>query len=402
MSQKIQKILIIGGGYGGLKAALTLQKRNAKADITLISKHDYHYQTTLLHKVAIGTLSEKKAKIYYRSLLNNVRFVKDKVMEIRPQENKIVGKLDNYEYDVLVLGLGFKPDDFGIKGVKENTYKLSSLNAALKLSKHIERKFKNYHLTKDKNELSFIVCGAGFTSIEFTAELAHEIKKYCQNYGLSKEDISITCVGRSSRILPVFDEKLSQLATQKLEDLGVKFITSATVEECHQDGVIITKDGHQEKIYGNTVLWGTGVKGNDTVEYYSPIHSNKGRLKVDSKLKSIDYDNMYVVGDCAIYAQKEVVHVPTAQLATQMGEYVGNLLADKLEGKTSFQDFRFINRGSICSIGHTDAVGVVFGKRVSGKFGAFMKNLVENRWLFGIGGVKMVLKKGQFRCRSSD
>lgn len=398
----IQKILIIGGGYGGLKTALTLQKRNAKAEITLISKHDYHYQTTLLHKVAIGTLSEKKAKIYYRNLLNEVKFIKDKVMEIRPQENKIVGKLNNYEYDILVLGLGFKPDDFGIKGVKENTYKLSSLNAALKLSKHIERKFKNYHLSKDKKDLSFIICGAGFTSIEFTAELAHEIKKYCKNYGVVREDIRITCVGRSPRILPVFDEKLSHLATKKLEKLGVQFITSATVEECHTDGVIITKNGKQEKIYGNTILWGTGVKGNDTVEYYSPIHSNKGRLKVDSKLKSVNYDNIYVVGDCAIYAQKEVVFVPTAQLANQMGEYVGGLLADKLEGKDTTQDFKFINRGSICSIGHTDAVGVVFGKRISGEFGAFMKNVVENRWLFDIGGIKMVFKKGQFRYRSSD
>ncbi len=397
-----KKILIIGGGYGGLKTAITLQKRHADADITLISKHDYHYQTTLLHKVAIGTLGERKAKIYYRNLLSSVKFIKDKVMEIRPQENKIVGKLDIYDYDILVLGLGFKPDYFGIKGVKEHTYKLSSMNAALKLCKHIEFKFKDYHLTKDKNDLSFIICGVGFTSIEFTAELAHDVKRVCQIYGLNKEDIRITCVGRSKRILPVFDEKLSLKAQQKLKDLGVDIITSATVEECHADGVVISKDGKQEKIFGNTILWSTGVKGNDTVEYYSKIQSNKGRIKVDSTLKSTDYENIYVVGDCAIYAQKEVVHVPTAQLATQMGEYVGHLLADMLEGKTKHKDFEFINRGSICSLGHLDTVGVVFGKRISGEFGAFMKNLIENRWLFGIGGLKMVLKKGQFRYRSSD
>lgn len=397
-----KKILILGGGYGGLKTALTLQKRHADAQITLISKHDYHYQTTLLHKVAIGTLSERKAKIYYRDLLKEVHFIKDKVMEIRPQENKVIGKLDIYEYDILVLGLGFKPDYFDIPGAKEHTYKLSSLNAALRLCKHIEWKFKDYHLTKDKNDLSFIICGAGFTSIEFTAELAHSIKRMCKIYGLNQEDVRISCIGRSKRILPVFDEKLSQKATKKLQDLGVEIITSTSVKECHKDGVVISRNNQDEKIFGNIILWGTGVKGNDTVEYHSPIHSNKGRLKVDSNLKSIDYENMYVVGDCAIYAQKEVVHVPTAQLATQMGEYIGNLLADELEGKMTHEDFKFINRGSICSLGHNDAVGVVFGKSVSGEFGAFMKNLVENRWLFGIGGLKMVLKKGQFRYRSSD
>lgn len=79
----MKKILIIGGGYGGLKTAIALQKRNVNAEVTLMSKHDYHYQTTLLHKVALGTLSEKKTKIYYRTVLDKVHFVKDKAMEGR-------------------------------------------------------------------------------------------------------------------------------------------------------------------------------------------------------------------------------------------------------------------------------------------------------------------------------
>ncbi|CBG40183.1 NAD(P)/FAD-dependent oxidoreductase [Helicobacter mustelae] len=399
---KKTRILIIGGGYGGLKSALTLQKRHVDAEVTLISKHDYHYQTTLLHKVAIGTLSERKAKIYYRPLLKSVRFIKDKAMEICPEENKVIGKLDTYHYDILVIALGFKPDLCGIKGVQEHAYKLSSLNAALRLCRNIEWKFKDYHVTKDKNNLSFIVCGTGFTGIEFTAELAHDIKRVCAIYGLNKEDIKITCVGRSSRILPVFEEKLSQVAERKLRDLGVEIVNNASVEECQEDGIIITRNGKQEKIFGNTILWSTGVKGNDTVEYYSKMESKKGRIKVDSQLKNTNYDNVYVVGDCAIFGEKDAICAPTAQIASQMGEYIGNLLADKLEGKEIKKDFHFINRGSICSIGHLDAVGIVFKKNISGKFAAFMKNVVENRWLFGIGGLKMMLKKGQFRYRSSD
>lgn len=396
------RILIVGGGYGGLKTALTLQKRHTNAEVTLISKHDYHYQTTLLHKVAVGTLSERKAKIYYRPLLKSVKFIKDKVMEICPLHNKVIGKYGEYDYDILVIALGFKPDDFGVKGVKEHAYKLSSLNAALRLCKHIEWKFKDYQLSKNKNDLSFIICGAGFTSIEFVAELAHDIKRVSLIYGINPQDIKITCIGRSSQILPVFTPGLSKKVREKLEDLGVEFVTGASVKECCKDGVIITQEGEERKIEGNTILWGAGVKGNDTVEFYSEIQSKKGRIKVDAQLKSEDYDNIYVVGDCAIYAQKDVEFVPTAQLATQMGEYMGNLLADKVEGKTNCKEFQFINRGSVCSVGHTDGVGVIFGKEISGEFSAFMKNLIENRWLFGIGGLKMVFKKGQFRYRSSD
>ena len=400
-----KKILIIGGGYGGLNAAITLQKRHADADITLISKHDYHYQTTLLHKVAIGTLSDRKAKIFYRDILDlkRINFIKDKIMEIHPKNNCVLGKLNTYSYDILVIALGFKPDDFGIPGVKEHTFKLSSLNAAMRLNKHIERKFKDFHLKKDPNDLSFIVCGAGLTSIEFTAELAHEVDKLCKNYGVDQKLVKITCVGRNKYILPVFDESLIKKATKKLEKLNVTLQTSSSVKECCAHGVKIQCNDKEDFIEGNTILWGTGVKGNDTVEYYSSeIQSKKGRIKVDAQLRSADYPNIYVVGDCAIYAQREVVFVPTAQLATQMGEYIGNLLADELLGKTTHKDFKFINRGSVCSIGHLDAVGVVFGRKISGEFGSFMKNLIENRWLFTIGGIRMIFRKGQFRFRSSD
>ncbi|MDU7693101.1 MAG: NAD(P)/FAD-dependent oxidoreductase [Helicobacter sp.] len=424
--QKTQKgkkrILIVGGGYGGLKTAITLQKRHADAEIILISKHDYHYQTTLLHKVAIGTLSEQKAKIYYRTILKSVKFIKDKVMEIKPEQNLVIGKFDNYNYDILVIALGFKPNFFDIKGAKEHTYKLTSLNAALLLKKHIEWKFKDFHITKDLSDLSFIVCGTGFTSIEFAAELAHSLDKLCQMYGLDKSLVKITCIGRSDRILPVFPPDLAQNAAKKLEDLGVTFINNADVIECTKDGVILQKKAPKNndtkeiektekkagpiepqtlKITGNITLWGTGVKGSDIIEHYSKINSTQGRMPVDTTLKSIDYENIYVVGDCAT-SKREMKFVPTAQLATQMGEYLGNLLADELSGKTQHADFKFINRGSICSLGHLDATGVIFGRKINGEFGAFMKNLVENRWLFGIGGLKMVIRKGQFRYRSSD
>lgn len=400
-----KKILIIGGGYGGLNTAMRLQKCHANADITLISKHDYHYQTTLLHKVAVGTLSDRKAKIYYRDILklDRVNFLKDEIIEIHPKENYVLGQLGKYEYDILVIALGFKPDSFGIQGVEEYAFKLSSLNAAIKLNCHIEDKLKRYHLTKEDADLSFIVCGAGLTSIEFAAELANERKKLCRYYGIDENLVKITVVGRNKDILPVFDAKLIKKATEKLERMGVTLLTGASVKECRENGVLIEREQKEEFLCGHTILWGSGVKGNDTIEHSSgDLENQKGRIKVTPQLRSVDYENIYVIGDCAIYAQREVVFVPTAQLATQMGEYVGNLLMDELSGKTQHKDFVFHNRGSVCSIGHLDAVGVVFGKKISGELGAFMKNMIENRWLYTIGGFNMVYRKGQFRYRRSD
>lgn len=402
------KILIIGGGYGGLRVAISLQKlvdfsASNKAQITLISKHDYHYQTTLLHKVAVGTLSARKARIFYRKIFDpaKIKFIKDKIIRLNPEEKCVYGNGGRYDYDILVIALGFKPDSFDIKGVNEYAYKLSSLNSALKLTKNIENKFKNFTHTKDIFDLSFIVCGTGFTSIEFAAELASEFDELCQICGIDRSIPKIYCVGRSKRILPIFSKELSQKASKKLEKKGVTLITEGNVKEVLKDGVLLEKNEQIQRLKANTILWCAGVKGSDIIEN-SKLTSKKGRIEVDAQLRCKEFENIFVVGDSAYPTTKDAIHAPTAQLSAQMGDFVALMLAQSLKGKPFTKIFKFKHRGTVCSIGHTDAVGIVYGKELSGEFAAFMKNTIENRWLFGLGGFAMVFKKGQFRYRTSN
>lgn len=401
------KILIIGGGYGGLRVALSLQKLvdfNAlnKPEISLISKHDYHYQTTLLHKVAVGTLSARKARIFYRKIFNpeKIKFIKDKIIRLSPQEKCVYGNGGRYDYDILVIALGFKPDSFGIVGVDEYAYKLSSLNSALKLTQNIENKFKNFAHTKNELDLRFIVCGTGFTSIEFAAELASEFDELCHICGIKRSLPQIYCVGRSERILPIFSQNLSQKATKKLEKKGVRLIRG-NVKEVFKDGILLERNGENEKLNANTVLWCAGVKGSDIIEK-SSLANKKGRIEVDSQLRCKEFDDIFVVGDSAYPTTKDALHAPTAQLSAQMGDFVALMLAQSLKSKNFTKAFKFKHRGTVCSIGHTDAVGLVYGKELGGEIAAFMKNTIENRWLFGLGGLAMVFKKGQFRYRTSN
>lgn len=402
------RILIIGGGYGGLKVALGLQKtlqtcKNVKADVTLISKHDYHYQTTLLHKVAVGTLSARKARIYYRKLLDpqKVKFIKDKIIKLDQENRCVYGNGGRYDYDILVVALGFKHDSFNIAGVEEYAFKLSSLNRALRLTRHIENKFKDYIHTKNPDDLSIIVCGTGFTSIEFAAELGSQLDELCLICGIDRKIPKITCIGRSNRILPIFEEKLGKKIVDKLGELGVELVMGSSVKEVLKDGVLIEKDGKTEHIKANTVLWGAGVKGSDIIEQ-SSIPNIKGRIKVDYQLRCFDYPEIFVVGDSAYPTTKDAIHAPTAQLSAQMGDFVALMLSNLLKGKKFTKGFTFKHRGTVCSIGHTDGVGIVYGKNVSGELAAFMKNTIENRWLFQLGGFSMVFKKGQFRYRTSN
>ncbi len=402
---KKPRILIIGGGYGGLRASITLQRmlKEDQADVTLISKHDYHYQTTLLHKVAVGTLGDRKARIFFRKVLdpNKVKFVKDKIIRIIPEENKVEGNGGFYPYDYLVIALGFKPDNFGIKGVNEYAYKLSSLNSALKLARNIEYKFKEFVHTKDIFDLHFVVCGTGFTGIEFAAELAVEFKELCLICDIDISIPKIICVGRSEEILPIFPRHLSQLARKKMEALGVEFVCGGSVKECLENGVLVDIKGEEKFIQANTVLWATGVKGSDVIEKGNIPHK-KGRIPVSPELRCKEFENVFVIGDSALATSRDVIHAPTAQLSAQMGDYIGETLVRLLNKRSALPAFKFIHRGTVCSIGHTDGVGVIYGKGVKGEVAAFMKNTIENKWLFGIGGFSMVFKKGQFRYRTSN
>ncbi|TQR59062.1 NAD(P)/FAD-dependent oxidoreductase [Campylobacter troglodytis] len=402
------RILIIGGGYGGLRVAVGLSEllnfnSSNKAQITLISKHDYHYQTTLLHKVAVGTLSARKARIYYRKILDpqKVSFIKDKILTLKPEENYVVGNGGRYDYDILVIALGFRPDSFDIPGVREFAYKFSTLNGALALRKNIEVKFKDFVHTKNLLDLSFAVCGTGFTGVEFAAELASELDELCLICGIDRSLPKIYCIGRSKNILPIFSDNLSQKATKKLEKKGVNLVNGSTIIEVLKDGVLVEKNGEKQKIEANTVLWCAGVKGNDSIEK-SSIPNKKGRIEVDHQMRCLDYDNIFVVGDSAHPTTKDAIHAPTAQLSAQMGDFVALLLSENLKGKKFTKSFKFKHRGTVCSIGHTDAVGIVYGKEIVGELAAFMKNTIENRWLFGLGGFSMVFQKGQFRYRTSN
>lgn len=398
------RILIIGGGYGGLKAVLGLQRKyKGDARITLISKHDYHYQTTLLHKVAIGTLSARKARIYYRKILdlNKVHFIKDRIKELHPQDNKVIGNGGEYPYDILVIALGFKPNNFGVEGVDKYTYKLSSLNAALRLDKNIENKFKEFIHTKNVKDLQIIVCGTGFTGIEFAAELATELNELCLICGIDREIPRVTCIGRSKHILPVFNDILVKRAESKLRALGVEIISNTSIKEIKEGEVVVESEGKIRSLYGNTIIWSAGVKGSDVIEH-SSIPNQNGRIVVNPKLQCKDFENIYVVGDCAIATDKDAIHAPTAQLAAQMGDYVAELLCARLENKPFEKPFKFNHRGTVCSIGHTDGVGIIYHKNIQGMLAALVKNTIENRWLFSLGGLKMVFKKGQFRYRTSN
>lgn len=396
------EILILGGGYGGLKCAITLQKyfHKLNANITFISKHDYHYQSTLLHKVAIGTYSERKARIYFRNILNprKIHFIKDTILRI--EKDKVIGHYDEYGFDFLVIALGFKPNVFAIKGVEKYAMQLFSVNSALKITAQIEQKFKDFKFKKDAYDLHFNICGSGFTGVEFAGELANQSKELAKICGIPQKSVTINLISKSPKVLPMFSTKLRNIAESKLKNLGVNIICGEVIE-CKNNAVVIKNDSQISEIPANTTIWCAGVKGNEVIKN-SEFESKNDRIYVNEFLQIPQCEHIFVIGDCAIATQRDIIHAPTAQLANQMGEFVAKSLIRLSHKKSLKNPFKFHHKGTVCSIGHTDGVGFVFKMNVWGEMAAFFKNIIENKWILSIGGVKNVIKKGQFRFRSSS
>jgi len=394
----VAKILILGGGYGGLITAVTLQKKlhYNEAEVTLVNENSYHYFTTELHIPAAGTGHHERFRVPIKSLLNEqkIRFLQARVTAIDVQAQKVeLATGDRLDYDYLVIALGSAPETFGIPGLLEYAFGIRNINTVRMIRQHIEYMFAKFANEPHRPELvTIVVGGAGFTGIEFVGELADRVPELCREYDIDREKVKIYNIEAAPQALPGFDPELVEYAVNVLENKGVTFLINTPIKECTPEGVILA-DGREIK--AATVVWTGGVRGHALVEN-SGIETMRGRVKVDAYLRAPGFENVFVVGDCSLVFNDEGrPYPPTAQMATQQGQALGANLVALLRGG-AMTPFRYIHRGTIASLGKGEGIGMVGRRKLFGAQAAFMKKIVDNRALFMVGGLSLVLKKGKF------
>ncbi|WP_047983674.1 NAD(P)/FAD-dependent oxidoreductase [Ornithinibacillus californiensis] len=399
---KTPNIVVLGAGYGGIMTTVKLQKLlgSSEASITLVNKNDYHYQTTWLHEVSAGTVHQDQARIAIKDVINQhkVNFVQDSVVEIKPKENKV--KLENSEldYDYLVIGLGFESATFGIPGLEENALMINDINSSRLIREHLEFNFAEFHKDRNPARLNIVVGGGGFTGIEFVGELANKVPELCKEYDIDKSQVRIINVEGAPTVLPGFDPELVEYAMNSLEARGVEFVTGALLKESKPDSVVYEKDGKLNEIPTLTTVWAAGVKANTIVEK-SGFETNRGKIQVRPDMRSPEYDNVFVIGDCALIMNEESGRPfpPTAQIAIQQSATVAHNVVSLVKGHSELEGFEYKPLGTLASLGHNDAMGVVFGdKKLFGWKATFMKKMSDNRYLLKLGGIGLLLKKGKF------
>ncbi len=357
------RVVILGAGFGGLTAARALAK---SAEVTLVDRHNFQTFLPLLYQVSTAGLAADHVVHPIRGALrkSGVKFRMGSPISV-DHKNKTV-KLDSsevLEFDHLVVALGSSTADFGVPGVAEYGMGMKSVNEAISIRAAVMRRFEDLCRFEDDTRLSIAVVGGGPTGVEMAGALA-ELKR-----GPLKNDmehaakhIDIYLIEAGPRILPMFSEKLSARAEADLHKLGVIVRTKTAVREV-QSRKIITKDG--DPIPAEITIWAAGVKGEPTaLNLNLPIVGS--RIDVEESLRVNHYPHVWAIGDIAGAKGADGRFLPmVATVAMQQGRFVAKQILRAHKNQT-LQAFKYLDKGSMATIGRHKAVVEVKNFRMAG------------------------------------
>ena len=363
------KVVILGAGFGGLTAARAL---DSIADVTLVDRHNFQTFLPLLYQVSTAGLAADHVAYPVRGALRKtkVKFRMGSPISV-DHKNKCV-KLDSSEvlpFDYLIVALGSATNDFGITGVAENTLGMKTVNEALNIRSEIMRRFEDLCRFEDDTKFSIAVVGGGPTGVEMAGAIA-ELKRgpLTSDSAEAAKNIDVYLVEAGSRVLPALSPKLSERTKKDLEKLGVKVLTNAAVKEVKPRQIIFA-DG--SKIPSEVTVWAAGVKGEPAMKKLS-VPEDNGRIAVDPTLQVTNYPYIFAIGDIAGAKGNDGRFLPmVAPVAMQQARFVAKQI-ERLTKNQALQSFKYVDKGSMATIGRHKAVVEVKGIRIGGALAWYM------------------------------
>jgi NADH dehydrogenase len=357
------RVVILGAGFGGLTAAKALSK---DADVTVVDRHNFQTFLPLLYQVATAGLAADHVAHPVRGALrkSGVKFRMGSPISV-DHKNKSV-KLDSsevLEFDHLIVALGSATADFGVTGVNEHALGMKSVHEAIGIRAEVMRRFEDLCRFEDQTRLSLSVVGGGPTGVEMAGALA-ELKRgpLKNDEANAAEHIDIYLIEAGPRILPMFSEKLSARAKKDLEKLGVKVLLNTAVQQVKPRQILV-KDG--SVIPSEVTIWAAGVKGEPTGGLLNlPLEGT--RISVAQNLQVNHYPHIWAIGDISSAKGADGGFLPmVAPVAMQQGRWVAKQIMRAARGQ-ALQDFKYLDKGSMATIGRHKAVVQFKGIQITG------------------------------------
>lgn len=393
------RIVVLGAGYGGLRAALDLHHwlgDRPAVEIVLVDQHDYHQLVTKLHKPAAGTASAARLAIPLRDILydTRIRFVHRRVEDILPDERAV--RLEGgvtLRWHRLIVALGSAPEYFDVPGVAEHALTIQSINSARLIRTHVEAMFRQGAAMGDEEArqafFTVVVAGGGFTGVETAGELADGLPRLAQEVGVPPKTVRIVTVEAFPELLRGFSPRLVEEAAKTLQGKGVELLLGVPIAEVTDHGVVL-EDGR--RIGARTVIWTGGVRGSPLVERRFPS-GLRGRAKVDPYLRSPAYPDVYLIGDCALALDPATGRpvAPTAQHAIEQGRVAARNVWAEYTGRP-LRPFRPAKKGMVVSVGEGVGLARLGRFDVSGAAPAVLKDAITWRYVYSLGGWRLLWK----------
>ncbi|WP_345972147.1 NAD(P)/FAD-dependent oxidoreductase [Sulfurimonas diazotrophicus] len=384
-----EHIVILGGGYGGLRAVEHLAG-DPRFRITLIDRHPYHYLQTEAYGYIAGRFDIHDITIdlanWCRGFGRHVAFKQAEITGVDPEAKEVVLEHERIPYDSLIVATGARTNFFAfIKGLRENSYGVKNLQRAFAFRQTFEQLvYTKVEETRDPEpaELQIAIGGAGLSGVEIAAEMADVIEKHHKTLGTNAKKIRITLIDAADTILPGMSSYIVNRTAKRLESLGIRILTNAFIDRV-EDGAIHLKDG--TALSYRFMIFTGGIIAN-TLQSDVPLETNRlGQIVPDAYLRLSPHMNVYAVGDCVeLKDAKGNLLPPTAQTAEKSAEYVAASIRKRLNGDP-VSPFHAKVDGVFVALGGRYAVGELFGIiRVSGYTAYLLKKLITKGYYLGL------------------
>lgn len=371
----IPRVVIVGGGFGGLSAARALRK--VPIDVTLIDKRNYHLFRPMLYQVATGLLSADEISGPLRSIFSrqeNIDVLLDEVIGINADQSILHLTRGKLRYDFLILATGIQYNYFGHDEWRQFAPGLESLDDADIIRDRILRAFERAEemasiehtpIEEVHRQLTFALVGAGTVGVEMAstlAEMSHMALAHDFRH-IDPTSARILLYEAGPRILPTYPEHLSKKAHQHLESLGVEIYTNTRVKQVDSDGIVVG----EQRIQAGTVLWGAGVVASPVGRWLGVETDRSGKIVVGSDLSVPGHKEIFAIGDTAhvVAAARNLLGIKSktlmtmpgvAQPAIQEGKYVANVIRRRVAGDREPEPFWYWDKGDLAIVGRTYAV----------------------------------------------
>jgi len=357
------KVVILGGGFGGLAAARALYK---SAEVTVVDRHNFQTFLPLLYQVSTAGLAADHVAYPIRGALRktDIKFRMGSPISIDHKNQEV--KLDSSEvlqFDHLIVALGSVSADFGIPGVNEYALGMKTVHEALTIRAEIMRRFEDLCRFEDDTKLSISVIGGGPTGVEMAGAIAELIRGPLKSdQAEAAANIQVSLIEAGPRLLPPFAPSLSERTKKDLEKLGVKVLLNAAVKAIEHRKIVLKDDS---VLNSEITIWAAGVKGSDAMTQLS-LPTNGNRVAVEPTMQVKNYPNIWALGDIAGALGKDGRPLPmVAPVAIQQGKFIAKQIA-RLVAKKPLTDFKYLDKGSMATIGRNKAIVQVRGLKIAG------------------------------------